>query len=145
MIGPLGLPEHSSKEARQRVLVRRCYLNPQANRRFRPSFNLAGFEVVDCQDDFVRNALGFDDEPEAKPAPPPETPQAEGTDASSWGGCGGFRSFLESRGFAPLGICWERGADRSLKLRAAESERPRRFPSGVFFRAWEPSGLQAVN
>jgi len=86
LIGPLGLPEHSSKEARQRVLVRRCYLNPQANRRFRPSFNLAGFEVVDCQDDFVRNALGFDDELEAKPAPPPETPQAEGTDASSWGG-----------------------------------------------------------
>ncbi len=30
------------------MLVRRCYLNPQAYQRFRPSFNLAGFEIVDC-------------------------------------------------------------------------------------------------
>lgn len=44
----LELPEHSRPGARRRVLVRRCYLNPQAYQRFRPSFNLAGFEIVDC-------------------------------------------------------------------------------------------------
>ncbi len=44
----LALPEHAPEGARRRVLVRRCYLNPQAYQRFRPSFNLAGFEIVDC-------------------------------------------------------------------------------------------------
>lgn len=153
LIDSLGLPDHAPSEAKRRVLVRRCYLNPQAYQRFRPSFNLAGFEIVDCpaltgegktstdihmvldivdllqhearydefivfsadadftpvlrklrrwdrrttvlaigfpsaayrasadllidQDDFVRNALGFDDEPEAKPAPQPERPREE--------------------------------------------------------------------
>ena len=44
----LELPDHSPEGSRRRVLVRRCYLNPQAYQRFRPSFNLAGFEIVDC-------------------------------------------------------------------------------------------------
>jgi hypothetical protein len=44
----LPLPEGASIGAKRRVLVRRCYLNPQAYQRFRPSFNLAGFEIVDC-------------------------------------------------------------------------------------------------
>jgi len=48
LIESLGLPEHSPADAKRRVLVRRCYLNPQAYQRFRPSFNLAGFEIVDC-------------------------------------------------------------------------------------------------
>jgi hypothetical protein len=30
------------------MLVRRCYLNPQVYQRFRPAFNLAGFEIIDC-------------------------------------------------------------------------------------------------
>jgi hypothetical protein len=220
LIDSLALPEHSPQDARRRVLVRRCYLNPQAYQRFRPSFNLAGFEIVDCpaltsggktstdihmvldivdllqhearydefivfsadadftpvlrklrrwdrrttvlaigfpsaayrasadllidQDDFVRNALGFNDEPEVKPVEVPVgRPSAEisaeafklmrqavaessgpipiarlaslilssvdGMDASSWAGYGSFRTFLESRGLAPLEICWEGG------------------------------------
>lgn len=48
LVSSLGLPEHAPANARRRVLVRRCYLNPQAYQRFRPSFNLAGFEIVDC-------------------------------------------------------------------------------------------------
>jgi hypothetical protein len=48
LVTSLGLPDHAPKDARRRVLVRRCYLNPQAYQRFRPSFNLAGFEIVDC-------------------------------------------------------------------------------------------------
>ncbi|MBF6989469.1 NYN domain-containing protein [Cupriavidus sp. IK-TO18] len=48
LIGTLSLPDHAPVGARRRVLVRRCYLNPQAYQRFRPSFNLAGFEIVDC-------------------------------------------------------------------------------------------------
>ena len=230
LIESLSLPEHSRKDARRRVLVRRCYLNPQAYQRFRPSFNLAGFEIVDCpaltsegktstdihmvldivdllqheahydefivfsadadftpvlrklrrwdrrttvlaigfpsaayrasadllidQDNFVRNALGFDDELEAKPTTTPEMPQAEvaaqafklmrqtvaespgpvplsrlaslvlskveGMDASSWAGFGSFRAFLESKGLAPLDVCWEGGGSvRDPKRHAA--------------------------
>ncbi|SPA36244.1 conserved hypothetical protein [Cupriavidus taiwanensis] len=48
LIGSLELPDHTPEGARRRVLVRRCYLNPQAYQRFRPSFNLSGFEIVDC-------------------------------------------------------------------------------------------------
>lgn len=48
IISKLELPDHSPEGARRRVLVRRCYLNPQAYQRFRPSFNLAGFEIIDC-------------------------------------------------------------------------------------------------
>ena len=48
VINALELPDHTPDGARRRLLVRRCYLNPQAYQRFRPSFNLAGFEIVDC-------------------------------------------------------------------------------------------------
>lgn len=227
LIGSLGLPEYSPERARRRVLVRRCYLNPQAYQRFRPSFNLAGFEIVDCpaltsegktstdihmvldivdllqhearydefivfsadadftpvlrklrrwdrrttvlaigfpsaayrasadllidQDDFVRNALGFDDEPEIKPAPEPPSAEAAGTafklmrqavaespgpvplsklaslilakvegmDASSWAGFGSFRALLESKGLAPLEVCWDGGGSVSDPKRHA--------------------------
>jgi len=48
LIESLELPAPTLPGARRRILVRRCYLNPQAYQRFRPSFNLAGFEIVDC-------------------------------------------------------------------------------------------------
>jgi hypothetical protein len=48
LIDSLELPDHVPDGARRRVLVRRCYLNPQAYQRFRASFNLAGFEIIDC-------------------------------------------------------------------------------------------------
>ena len=44
----LALPEHAREGARRRLLVRRCYLNPVPFQRFRPSFNRAGFEIIDC-------------------------------------------------------------------------------------------------
>lgn len=49
MVNSLALPEHvSDGGTKRRILVRRCYLNPQAYQRFRPYFNLAGFEIIDC-------------------------------------------------------------------------------------------------
>ena len=48
VINSLALPEHVRDGAKRRVLVRRCYLNPQAYQRFRSSFSLAGFEIIDC-------------------------------------------------------------------------------------------------
>jgi len=48
MINSLALPEHVTGGPKRRILVRRCYLNPQAYQRFRPYFNLAGFEIIDC-------------------------------------------------------------------------------------------------
>lgn len=48
LIKSLEMPEPTTPGAKRRVLVRRCYLNPQAYQRFRPSFNLAGFEIIDC-------------------------------------------------------------------------------------------------
>lgn len=49
MVNSLALPEHvSGGSPKRRILVRRCYLNPQAYQRFRPYFNLAGFEIIDC-------------------------------------------------------------------------------------------------
>jgi hypothetical protein len=48
LAGSLELPEHSPAGARRRLLVRRCYLNPAIYQKFRPSFNRAGFEIVDC-------------------------------------------------------------------------------------------------
>lgn len=48
VVNSLALPEHVCEDARRRVLVRRCYLNPQAYQRFRAPFNLAGFEIIDC-------------------------------------------------------------------------------------------------
>lgn len=48
VVKSLALPDHVPEDAKRRVLVRRCYLNPQAYQRFRPFFNLAGFEIIDC-------------------------------------------------------------------------------------------------
>lgn len=48
LIKSLEMPEPVAPGTKRRVLVRRCYLNPQAYQRFRPSFNLAGFEIIDC-------------------------------------------------------------------------------------------------
>ncbi len=48
LVEALELPQPAADGARRRLLVRRCYLNPQAYQRFRPAFNLAGFEIVDC-------------------------------------------------------------------------------------------------
>ncbi|WP_119153826.1 NYN domain-containing protein [Caldimonas tepidiphila] len=49
LVRSLPLPEDAPAGAtRRRLLVRRCYLNPQVFQRFRPSFNRAGFEITDC-------------------------------------------------------------------------------------------------
>lgn len=48
LVDSLQLPDPAPAGARRRVLVRRCYLNPQVYQRFRPPFNLAGFEIIDC-------------------------------------------------------------------------------------------------
>jgi hypothetical protein len=48
MVSSLALPEHVTGGPKRRILVRRCYLNPQVYQRFRPFFNLAGFEIIDC-------------------------------------------------------------------------------------------------
>lgn len=44
----LALADHATGGSRRRLLVRRCYLNPQVYQRFRPAFNRAGFEIIDC-------------------------------------------------------------------------------------------------
>jgi hypothetical protein len=44
----LSAPPHAPEGASRRLLVRRCYLNPQVYQRFRPAFNRAGFEIIDC-------------------------------------------------------------------------------------------------
>jgi hypothetical protein len=44
----LPAPPHAPEGATRRLLVRRCYLNPQVYQRFRPAFNRAGFEIIDC-------------------------------------------------------------------------------------------------
>jgi hypothetical protein len=44
----LAAPPHAPAGAGRRLLVRRCYLNPQVYQRFRPAFNRAGFEIIDC-------------------------------------------------------------------------------------------------
>lgn len=44
----LQIPEGHDPEARRRVLVRRCYLNPNWYRDYRHAFLRAGFEIVDC-------------------------------------------------------------------------------------------------
>ncbi len=48
LVESLELPQPAPDDARRRMLVRRCYLNPQVYQRFRPAFNLAGFEIIDC-------------------------------------------------------------------------------------------------
>lgn len=41
-------PPGVATDARRRILVRRCYLNPEPYKRFRIGFSRAGFEIVDC-------------------------------------------------------------------------------------------------
>jgi len=48
LVESLELPQPAPDGARRRMLVRRSYLNPQVYQRFRPAFNLAGFEIIDC-------------------------------------------------------------------------------------------------
>lgn len=48
VVNSLALPEHVPEDARRRVLVRRCYLNPQEYGELRPFFSRAGFDIVDC-------------------------------------------------------------------------------------------------
>lgn len=42
------LPEPHDEEQRRRLLVRRCYLNPNWYQAYRHAFLRAGFEIVDC-------------------------------------------------------------------------------------------------
>ena len=48
MVNSMALPEHVTGTSKRRILVRRCYLNPQMYQHFRPFFNMAGFEITDC-------------------------------------------------------------------------------------------------
>lgn len=43
-----SLSSEPVEPARRRILMRRCYLNPSAFRRFRSDFTRAGFKVMDC-------------------------------------------------------------------------------------------------
>lgn len=44
----LALPEPHEENGRRRLLVRRCYLNPNWYQNYRHAFLRAGFEIVDC-------------------------------------------------------------------------------------------------
>jgi len=48
LIASLALPEPHDPGARRRLLVRRCYLNPNWYQNYRHAFLRAGFEIVDC-------------------------------------------------------------------------------------------------
>lgn len=48
LVDALQLPDGAPADAKRRILVRRCYLNPQVYQQFRARFNMAGFEIVDC-------------------------------------------------------------------------------------------------
>lgn len=48
LIDSLEAPPGAEDRAKRRVLVRRCYLNPEPYKRFRIGFSRAGFEIVDC-------------------------------------------------------------------------------------------------
>ena len=48
LIESLEIPEGHNPEARRRLLVRRCYLNPNWYQTYRHAFLRAGFEIVDC-------------------------------------------------------------------------------------------------
>jgi uncharacterized LabA/DUF88 family protein len=48
LIASLALPEPHEPGARRRLLVRRCYLNPNWYQNYRHAFLRAGFEIVDC-------------------------------------------------------------------------------------------------
>jgi len=48
LVESLGIPEGHEPGARRRLLVRRCYLNPNWYQTYRHAFLRAGFEIVDC-------------------------------------------------------------------------------------------------
>lgn len=48
LVESLGIPEGHDPTARRRLLVRRCYLNPNWYQTYRHAFLRAGFEIVDC-------------------------------------------------------------------------------------------------
>ena len=49
MTDALAVPDgHEPRDARRRLLVRRCYLNPNWYQNYRHAFLRAGFEIVDC-------------------------------------------------------------------------------------------------
>ena len=48
LTGSLALPEPHDDGERRRLLVRRCYLNPNWYQNYRHAFLRAGFEIVDC-------------------------------------------------------------------------------------------------
>lgn len=48
LTGSLALPEPHEEGERRRLLVRRCYLNPNWYQSYRHAFLRAGFEIVDC-------------------------------------------------------------------------------------------------
>jgi len=48
LIESLEAPAGAEEGSKRRVLVRRCYLNPEPYKRFRIGFSRAGFEIVDC-------------------------------------------------------------------------------------------------
>lgn len=48
LTGSLALPEPRQEGERRRLLVRRCYLNPNWYQSYRHAFLRAGFEIVDC-------------------------------------------------------------------------------------------------
>ena len=48
LVGSLELPSPHTEGAKRRLLVRRCYLNPNWYQTYRHSFLRAGFEIVDC-------------------------------------------------------------------------------------------------
>ena len=44
----LPLPPHCDPQSQRRILVRRCYLNPQVYQQYRFAFSRSGFEITDC-------------------------------------------------------------------------------------------------
>jgi hypothetical protein len=48
LINSLELPDPHETDERRRLLVRRCYLNPNWYQSYRHAFLRAGFEIVDC-------------------------------------------------------------------------------------------------
>jgi hypothetical protein len=48
LVESLGVPDGHDAGARRRLLVRRCYLNPNWYQTYRHAFLRAGFEIVDC-------------------------------------------------------------------------------------------------
>jgi len=48
LVESLEMPDNEPKSERRRLLVRRCYLNPNWYQVYRHAFLRAGFEIVDC-------------------------------------------------------------------------------------------------